>query len=608
MSDLAIPTRSIEATDTSPDHLPPAAEARLFSRLRSRILRTLFRQSFQEARLRSSLILLLTVIFWIGMFFLFREGFQIMRSMITHEGTRAATVHAIFNVFYFTLLAMIMMSSGILFYSFLFRSRETEFLLTCPVRPERIVIYRWQESLIISCWGFILLGSPLLLAYGTTSGSPWYFYLLILPFLLAFAFIPVSIGCIACLGIVRYFPKFRRQTTIGVIAGSIAAIAVLVVAILRNLDGDNGMTIEWFQGMLSKMQYAEQPWLPSWWLSTGLLEAAHPAALGERKSWVESLGFLATLSSTAMVLYLCVGSIGNRLLYTAVNRVAGTESRARRAEGGWFDHFVSVASRPLPEAMRLLLVKDFKVFRRDAMQWSQLAIFFGLLTFYFLNIRRLQYGSDFRAWMMVVGYLNVAVIGLLLASFTTRFIFPLISLEGRRFWILGTLPIRRADIVWGKFLFACSISLLPCSLLVLLSDLMLDFADRSLAILWMHQLACIAQCCGLCGIAVGLGAQFPDLREPSPAKISSGFGGTMTLVASVVFILLVVTVNGVATCVWMHNTDGTIESGWYTPLKWITPGSFAFVLLSGLFTAAIGVFVTWIPLRSGMRNLDRLEP
>ena len=542
------------------------------------------------------------------MFFLFREGFQIMRSMITHEGTRAATVHAIFNVFYFTLLAMIMLSSGILFYSFIFRSRETEFLLTCPVRPERIAIYKWQESVIISCWGFLLLGSPLLLAYGMTSEAPWYYYLLIVPFLLAFAYIPVSIGCIACLAIVRFFPTFRRQTAWGIAGVIVVTVAIVILTILRNISGDQGLTVEWFQGMLSKMQYAEQPWLPSWWLSTGLLEAAHPAELGERKSWVESLGFLATLSSTAMVLYLCVGAVGNRLLYAAVNRVAGTGSRPRRAAGSRFDHFVGNVSRPLPKAMRLLFIKDFKIFRRDAMQWTQLAIFFGLLTFYFLNIQRLQYGANFKSWMMVVGYLNVAVVGLLLASFTTRFIYPLISLEGRKFWILGTLPIRRSDIVWGKFLFACSISVIPCSFLVLLSDLMLAFADRSPVILVMHQLACIAQACGLCGIAVGLGAQFPDLREPSPAKISSGFGGTMTLVASVIFILFTNTVNALATCIWIHDTEGVIPAGWYSVTNWFTFGSFASVVLSALFTIAIGIFATCVPLSTGIRNLNRLEP
>ena len=615
MSEISLPgacdhesANAASADISSQGHLSPQAEAQLFGRLRSRIVRTIIRQSFEQARLRTSLILFLTIVFWLGMFFLFREGFQIVRSMITHEGTRAATVHAIFNVFYFTLLAMIMMSSGILFYSFVFRSRETDFLLTCPVTPERIAIYKWQESLIISCWGFILLGSPLLIAYGTTSGSPWYYYLLILPFLISFAFVPVSLGAITCIWIVRYFPTFQRRTAIVIGLVTLAVIGVAAAAILRSFDMQQAMSIEWFQAMLSKMQYTQQPWLPSWWLSTGLLEAAHPAELGLQKSWIESLGFLASLSSTAMVLYFAVASTGRRLLVSAKNKVAEAGSREQLAAMSWFDAGVRAFSRPLPPAMRLLLVKDFKIFRRDALQWTQLAIFCGLLCFYFVNIRRLQYGSNFESWMMVVGYLNVAVIGLLLGSFTTRFIYPLISLEGRRFWILGTLPIGRSDIVWGKFLFASSISVVPCAALVLLSDVMLEFSERSNVILWMHQLTCVAQSCGLCAIAVGMGAQFPDLRESSPAKISSGFGGTMTLVLSVAFILLIVTINAVSTCGWMHHSDGQIAADWYAGPNWFRFGSFASVVLAAVLTGIIGLLATLGPMWFGIRHLDQLEP
>ena len=54
----------------------------------------------------------------------------------------------------------------------------------------------------------------------------------------------------------------------------------------------------------------------------------------------------------------------------------------------------------------------------------------------------------------MVSFLNLSVVGLLLSTFTTRFIFPMISLEGRRFWILGLLGVRRETILWGKFLFA----------------------------------------------------------------------------------------------------------------------------------------------------------
>ncbi len=41
-------------------------------------------------------------------------------------------------------------------------------------------------------------------------------------------------------------------------------------------------------------------------------------------------------------------------------------------------------------------------------------------------------GSD-EQWVTVMSFLNVAVVGLLLSTFTARFVFPAISLEGRAF-------------------------------------------------------------------------------------------------------------------------------------------------------------------------------
>ncbi len=101
-----------------------------------------------------------------------------------------------------------------------------------------------------------------------------------------------------------------------------------------------------------------------------------------------------------------------------------------------------------------MMVKDLRLFRRDPLQWSQFLIFLGLLMLYFLNIRRFTYDVSSIAWVNMVSFLNLAVVGLLLSTFTTRFIYPMISLEGRRFWILGLLGVRRETILWSKFLFA----------------------------------------------------------------------------------------------------------------------------------------------------------
>ena len=45
----------------------------------------------------------------------------------------------------------------------------------------------------------------------------------------------------------------------------------------------------------------------------------------------------------------------------------------------------------------------------------------------------------------------------------------------------------------------------------------------------------------LCELSVGLGALFPNFKEDNPSKIVSGFGGTLCLVASFVFIVLFIT-------------------------------------------------------------------
>ena len=127
----------------------------------------------------------------------------------------------------------------------------------------------------------------------------------------------------------------------------------------------------------------------------------------------------------------------------------------------------------LPHPIRLLILKDLRTFLRDPAQWSQFLIFFGLLAFYFLNIPRLGYGVQSPYWRNLVSFLNLSVTALILSTFTSRFIFPLLSLEGRNFWVLGLLPLRREQILWGKFAFSAGISLVATEFLVILSDLML---------------------------------------------------------------------------------------------------------------------------------------
>jgi len=54
-------------------------------------------------------------------------------------------------------LAMLTVSSGIILYGLLFDSEEVGYLLTTPASAQRIVLHKFQEAIVLSCWGFILV-------------------------------------------------------------------------------------------------------------------------------------------------------------------------------------------------------------------------------------------------------------------------------------------------------------------------------------------------------------------------------------------------------------------------------------------------------------------
>jgi ABC-2 type transport system permease protein len=268
----------------------------------------------------------------------------------------------------------------------------------------------------------------------------------------------------------------------------------------------------------------------------------------------------------------------------------------------WVDRAAAIALRPFPDQTRLLIMKDLRLFRRDPVQWSQFLIFFGLLLLYFANVDRFrQHKSDINVltWVNIVSFLNLAVVGLILSTFTTRFIYPLISLEGRRFWILSRLPVERDTILWSKFLFAACGSWLPCAALVGISDVMLDV---SMMVVAVHQLICLLLCLGLAGMAVGFGAMMPNFREQSPSKIAAGFGGTLNLVLSALYIMAVVLMTALPCHFFL--LAGKAEM----PPKLLEPQYLRFWLMLGILASMIlAAIVTILPLRGGLRAFRRLE-
>ena len=94
----------------------------------------------------------------------------------------------------------------------------------------------------------------------------------------------------------------------------------------------------------------------------------------------------------------------------------------------------------------------------------------------------------------------------------------------------------------------------------------------------------------LTGLAVGLGAVYPNFKEENPSKIVSGFGGTVCLVLSFIYIL-----------------GSVILLAFASPWAGATFPSTAQVSACFAGFALLSFSLGWIPLYFGLRRVRRFE-
>jgi ABC-2 type transport system permease protein len=89
---------------------------------------------------------------------------------------------------------------------------------------------------------------------------------------------------------------------------------------------------------------------------------------------------------------------------------------------------------------------------------------------------------------------------------------------------------------------------------------------------------------------LGLGAIYPNFREENPAKIVSGFGGTLCLALSFMYIVGAITSLAIA-----------------SPWGWHGEASLLWILSGWSIFAALSLTLGWLPYRLGLRRVQSLE-
>jgi ABC-2 type transport system permease protein len=567
--------------------LQPVNQPLLFQRLRSRLLHNAWQTMRGQSSVRPVTIILCSAFVWGFVFIISWLGFDFLHQ----EEWRLpvpAIIGIVFDLLFLALGLFLVFSSGLILYGSLFSSAETSFLLSQPVAADQVFAYKYQGAVGFSSWAFLLLGAPVLIAYGMVWGGRWQFYGLLPLFFLGFVLLPTCIGSIACLLIANFVPRRRKQVLALLVTLAVLSLVVWVWSHFgkRRIDPYHR---EGINQLLSGFSFASSMYVPSSWVSQGLRNAV--AGKFDRTFF-----YLTLLWSNGLFLYLATSWCAARLYRQGFNRTSTGGNLRRRYGGHWLDRMVAAVVGFLRPTTRLLLIKDLRTFRRDPKQWAQILIFLFLMLGYIVNIRRMFIGNLIDKWPYrnSISLLNLCAIALLLCTYNGRFVFPMLSLEGRQFWILGLLPVKREQLLWGKFAFAATGTFLVAELLVVLSDWILGMP---LVIRLLHILTAAVLAAGLSGMSVGLGAVMPNFRESDPSKIAVGFGGTLNLVACLLFLLITI---GLMCLPWHLPMATTLTPGLVEPPYWLV----GLGAVAGTFLGALAVAM---PLHLGIQALRKME-
>ena len=570
-----------------------ASEIAVLARVHWRTFRAKAGQTARHSRLLTGTIVLFLAGYLVVGYIMFCYGLTFLNGL---PGVGFVLTSRVLYMIYFFFLLMLVFSNAVLLYSGMFRGKETPWLLTTPVSPRAVFLWKIIESFIVSSWGLAVLSAPILASVGTVFGADGWFYVkcaLVYPL---FLLLPAAVAGMLVAALVRWWGKALRV----VLWLVIALVAWRVVSgLVGSPDlADLAKTADISQGFKQVLGFTEvtmNRFLPSAWMAEMMLYWSHG---------YEARGLfygLVLLSWALMLGWVCT-AVASRVTFPAWN--LSQQRRARKAgrhrmefgvaldgafQSGWLDR--------LPFIRRdtaALIRKDFREFTRDPAQWIPCALVFTLLLLYASNLNRAADADPGRPmFRLILSSLNFGVCSLTLSTLTTRFIFPMFSLEGRRLWVLGLSPVGMPRVFRQKLALYAGVIGLATGGLMLLSGIKLGMSAPDLA---FYCGGIVLMGTALTALALMLGVLFPNFHDGSAARIVSGFGGTLCLILNFIFILFFMAVF-VWPGVFAEQHKGEV---------WAAARLHRLLLASGGLLLLTAVF-TGIPIFFSLKRMKKLE-
>lgn len=535
---------------------------------------------------RRLLLLGLAVGFWFGTYYLIRRVLIYFQSVYD---LGPGLAYQLLLIIMLTFLSMLLFSNLVTSLSAFFLARDLDLLLSTRVAIRAFFYSRLVTTTLNSSWMVLFFSLPVFVAYGAVFDGGLIFYLWLLMILPLFLMIPASAGVLITHLLVYSLPAKRIRD----ILFFIGLISFIMIYFLFRFSQPERLvqpeSFGHFLQFMSAMETPSSPFLPSSWSAEVLA-----GSLFNRTT--DQGFFYALLASYALFFPLVASWVSGAVYLTGWSKAQ--ESRQGRRKHRFFELLLNYLTRPFPNILRALIIKDIKTFVRDSTQWSQLFLLVALVVVYLYNFKVLPLDRSPLPTATLktgVSFVNLGLAGFVLSAVAVRFAFPAVSLEGKAFWILQTTPISLRSLLWSKFWLNFVPLLLLGECLIFLSNLLLQVPS------WMMMLSLVTvflMTLGITAICVGVGALYPKFSYDHAAEIPTSFGGAVCMIFSIAFIAIAVIIE--AWPIYLLAMEALQPEKLKLPQFWTT----APALLAVLVLTVVAVIV---PLRLGLKNLERLK-
>ena len=218
--------------------------------------------------------------FFGGSFYFF---FRIFNYLSGLQDIGLLLINKIITLGFLAIFMMLIISNIVTSITTLYRSRETSFLISTPVTHSDVFTVKFIDNIFFSTWAVLLLGMPIIFAYGVVRDFGFWHYIYTIFFaLLPFITIP------ACLGVTFSIIMFRLSKMVSprLLIVSLGSIMLLGIVLYFKFGQPSSLAFnvisDWrvLNRYLGSMGATSFAFLPSFWMS----EVLRTIAAAEGKS------------------------------------------------------------------------------------------------------------------------------------------------------------------------------------------------------------------------------------------------------------------------------------------------------------------------------------